>query len=84
MRITAAHLEAKVSTINRLLGFASGAPYPTPGAVLLYSAYGGRGVHRVSNTAGGQEDLMGGCQPARECSRFLDGMIAALRITTTS
>lgn len=83
MRITAAHLEAKVLIINRLLGFTSDPPYPTPGAVMLYSAYGGRGVHRVSNPGGGREDLMGGCQPARECSRFLDGMIAALRITTT-
>lgn len=80
MRITPKHLEAKVGIVNTLLGFAADPPYSTVGAVVLYSAYGGKGVHRYSNECGGVADLMGGCQTAGECSRFLDGMITALRI----
>lgn len=81
MRITVKHLEAKVGIVNTLLGHPADPPYSTVGAVVLYQAYGGKGVHRYSNDGGGVNDLMGGCQTAGECARFLDGMITALRIT---
>lgn len=78
MRMTKACLQGKVRTINTLLGFEAEPAYDTQGSVVLYGAYGGHGVHRYSGGHGGVSDLMGGCQTARECARFLDGMIAAL------
>ena len=78
-RITDAHLEAKVETINKMLGFKGDEPYSTPGMVVLAGAYGGKGVHRYCNTAGGVSDLMGGYYTKREVSHFLNGMIQALR-----
>lgn len=77
MRITKKHLQAKVAIINGMLGY--DALWNTVGAVRLYCAYGGYGVHRVVNTAGGVDDLLP-CGTAREASMFLQGMIAALRI----
>lgn len=79
MRITRKHLEAKVAIVNRLLGFREYPAYSTIGAITLSGAYGGHGVHRWCNDAGGVDDLMGGHYPARETSQFLAGMIAALR-----
>lgn len=79
-RITGAHLQGKVDTVNRLLGVDPDAPYSTVGKVVLSGAYGGHGVHRYVNTSGGVSDLMGGHFPAREAARFLDGMIQALYI----
>ena len=79
MRITKSHLEGKVRTVNTLLGHGENPAYSTPGAITLYMAYGGYGVHRYSEHGrGAVSDLMGGCQTARECGRFLDGMIATL------
>lgn len=81
MRITKAHLEAKVSIINDTLGTNPKA-WNVIGTVQLYSAYGATGVHRVMNTVGGVDDLMGGLGASREVSRFLDGIIAGLRLNT--
>lgn len=78
-RITNAHLEAKVAIINGMLGIDGPVSYSTPGAVRLYGAYGGTGVHRVCNEYGGVSDLMGYCGTKREAQLFLSGMIAALR-----
>lgn len=83
-RITEAHLQGKVDTINRMLGNPEGAPYSTPGVIVLSGAYGGTGVHRYANTSGGVSDLMGGHFPKREVARFLDGMMQALYITRES
>ena len=83
MRITQTFLRAQVGVINGLLGFPDDAPAMTPGMVTLYSAYGGYGVHRYSEWGQGSvSDLMGGAGTARECSNFLAGMIAALRIAS--
>lgn len=80
-RITTAHLEGKVATVNRLLGNDPDAPYSTPGVVILSSAYGGTGVFRYVNTSGGVSDLMGGHWTRREAAMFLDGMTESLYIT---
>lgn len=81
MRMTKAILNAKVDNVNRLLGFDPTTNlYAVEGAITLYGAYGGYGVHRYSGGRGGVSDLMGGCQTAREAARFLDGMREALYI----
>lgn len=77
-RITTAHLEGKVRTVNKLLGNDPDAGYSTPGVVVLSGAYGGTGVHRYANTSGGVSDLMGGHLTKKEAGLFLDGMISAL------
>lgn len=79
-RMTNACLEGKCNTINGMLGHPADAGYGTIGLVHLYRAYGGTGVHRYVNEAGGVSDLMGGCLTKREAGLFLDGMIQALRI----
>jgi hypothetical protein len=74
VRITRAHLEAKVSIINGMLGF----DHNTVGSIQLYHSTG-YNVHRVHNESYGVESLsVGGT--ATEASHFLQGMIAALRI----
>jgi hypothetical protein len=82
MRVTKASLRAQISIVNRMIGHEKDPAYATEGALTLYCAHGGYGVHRYSGGHGGVSDLMGGCQPARECQAFLSGMIAALRITS--
>lgn len=77
-RITDAFLQARVDTVNRLLGNPEGAGYSTPGVVVLSGAYGGTGVHRYANESGGVSDLMGGHYTKREVAHFLQGMIQAL------
>lgn len=81
MRMTVKHLEAKVSIINGMLGFDTEnmPPYPTPGVVHLYRAYGATGVHRIVNESGGVSSLAE-LGTMRETAQFLSGMIAALRI----
>ena len=69
-RITAAHLRAKAETVAAITGE----------NIQLYQAYGGYGVHLVHPDTS-HSDLMGGCQTAREASRFLSGMLAAVRLT---
>lgn len=73
-RITRKQLAAQIDIINGMLGMSG----DEIGSIELA---GGHGVHRLSNSAGGVSDLMGGYHPARETHRFLSGMIAALRIT---
>lgn len=83
MRITKSHVESKVGIVNGMLGFDTLAdtplPYNTVGAIRLYGAYGGYGVHRVMNEAGGVTELAP-IGTLREAAKFLDGMIAVLRI----
>lgn len=80
-RITQEHMQSQVDIVNRMLGFDPDRDrYNTPGAVQLSGAYGGWTVHQVTSEGGGVRDLIGGHGPAREASRFLSGMIAALRI----
>jgi hypothetical protein len=80
MRITRKHLEAKVSIVNRLLGFDPDTlEHNTVGSIQLYHAIG-YSVHRVHNSAHGVEDISGSAGTAREISAFLQGMIAALRL----
>lgn len=77
-RITRAFVEARVDTVNRLLGFEAPVEFSTVGAVYLYGAYGDWAVHQWTNEAGGIRTLheLGS---HREASIFLGGMIAALR-----
>lgn len=70
MRYTKSMIEAQAEIVSSLTGK----------DVRVYSAYGGHGVHLHSG--GGQTDLMGGCQSAKEASRFLSGMIAAAELMT--
>ena len=80
-RMTISHIEAKVDTVNRLLGFdPAEVKWNTVGAVCLERAYGATGVRQTSNESGGERDLMGGLGTMRECAHFLNGMIQALRI----
>lgn len=82
MRMTKQHVKAKIDIVNGMLG-GSEIPeqrsYNTLGAVRLYEAYGGYGVHRVMNDAGGVTELAG-IGTLREAAQFLSGMIAALHI----
>lgn len=79
-RITDKFLQARVNTVNRMLGFdPASVTWNTVGAVVLYGAYGATAVHRVSNTSGGVSDLSG-LGTKREISFFLAGMIEALRV----
>jgi hypothetical protein len=79
MRMTRACIDGKIRTVNRMLGHGESPAYSTDGAVVLYGAYGDWGVRAYSGPHGGQSDPMGGLGTLRECGRFLDGMIAALR-----
>lgn len=79
MRITTAHLEAKVATINAMLGVENPS-YNVPGTIEIAGAYGGTAVHQVVNTGHGVS-ILTGYGTKREAGMFLDGMIAALRIT---
>jgi hypothetical protein len=78
-RMTTAVLMAKLSRVNRALGFTE-TSYNTVGAVQLYSAYSATSVVRVVNDWGGIETLspMG---TKRECALFIDGMLAGLEIS---
>lgn len=79
MRITAAVLDGKIATVNRMLGIDE-VTTNLPGRIRLYRAYGTTMVHRVVNDAGAVETLLCG-GTAREVALFLDGMIAGLRVT---
>ena len=83
MRITVKHLEAKVETINAMLGYESPA-WNVVGSVHLYQAFSAYGVHRVVNTSGGVDSIMPEMGTAREARQFLSGMISALRIARES
>lgn len=75
MRYTRAWLDHQISVINAMLGVDA----RTPGAIVLYPAYGGYGVHRFSVHGSGRESLLP-CVTSRECARFLAGMVSALEI----
>lgn len=79
MRVTQTRLRNRIASVNALLGYGEEPTYPTPGAYVLYGAYGGWDVHRICNASGGQESLLGGYGPARECDLYLSGVIATLR-----
>lgn len=76
-RITDKDLDRRIATVNSLLGFPDEVSYPTPGTVVLYSAYGSTGVHMVVNDAGGQTDLHS-LGTKREAFIFLNGLIKGL------
>lgn len=78
-RVTNKQLKAQIEIINDMLGVTD----TDIGSIRYAGAYGGHGVHRLTNNAGGESDLMGGYAPARETHRFLSGMIAGLRIART-
>lgn len=78
-RINVAFLEARVDTVNRMLGYPVPTPYGTEGAVTLSRSYGGYAVHQWNGPHGGVSSLTAGHGPARETAGFLGGMIAALR-----
>lgn len=73
-RITQAHIDAKVDTVNSLLGV----QYPEVGAIYLYMAYGGVSVAETINEHGGIRQLTG-IGTKREAATFLDGMIIGIR-----
>jgi hypothetical protein len=76
--MTQAHVNAKIDIVNGMLGY-DAPEWSTVGAVRLYGAYGGYGVHRVMSTSGGVTELAP-IGTLREAAIFLSGMIAALRI----
>jgi hypothetical protein len=79
-RMTKAHVEAKLATVNRMIG----TPDPdwnTPRSIKLDGAYNGWRVVQVPSDGRGDSALSGfGYGTLRECANFLDGMIAALRL----
>lgn len=83
-RINRAHVDAKVVTVNRMLGIEN-PNWNVPGSVELDGAYGGHRVDQVTSEGHSVTPLSGfGYGTLRECANFLDGMIAALRITQGS
>ena len=88
-RITQSNLEAVVARINRTVGapLASysrgedGKLHANIGNYHLSYAYGGAALHRMSNAAGGVDDIFGGHMPKRELYEkmhaFLRGLEAA-------
>lgn len=78
-RVTRQHIEAKCDIVNSMLGLPEDWSWKTSGAVHIRTGYGGFGVGRYVGDSGGVDDLTG-LHTMRECSDFLDGMIAALRI----
>jgi hypothetical protein len=78
MRISKSHVEAKIGIVNGMLGH-DDPQWNTIGALRLYGAYGGYGVHRTMSESGGITELAP-IGTLREAAQFLSGMIAALRI----
>ncbi len=80
MRYTKTFLRHQVDVINGMLGHdPENVTGETPRAILLYSAYGGYGVHYVHSSGRGRHTLSA-CYSARETARFLDGMIKAIEL----
>ena len=78
MRVTKAHVEAKIGILNKILGFEN-VKWNTVGTVRLYGYHGGYQIHVVSNVHGGVNTIMHGGS-LREASEFVSGMIAGIRI----
>jgi hypothetical protein len=68
-RVTPRQLESLAEIVSGMTGK----------TVIAYGAYGGWGVHLVHPDTS-HTDLMGGTHPARECQRFLSGMLAGARL----
>jgi len=75
-RITDRVLNARLDTVNGLLGFREG----VDGSFTIYQAYGCTTVRRISGDSGGQSDIGAPFGTKREALVFLDGMVTALRI----
>ena len=81
MRYTRAFLRLQIDTVNRMLGHNPDTVNDaTPRSVQLYLAYGGCGVHYVGPSVRGRDSLLP-CVSARECARYLAGMVHAIEIT---
>lgn len=78
-RMTRPRLEAKVQTVNRLLGFRD-VTYRTVGAIELQYAYGGVQVGQITEGHGISTLSTDGYGTMAQAGTFLDGMMAALRI----
>lgn len=77
-RITNAMLDARVATINRMLGFGDEPAYSTVGAIVLEGAYGSTAVAQYCNKSGGVR-MLHDYGTKREAYVFLNGMIQASR-----
>ena len=91
-RITRAHLDAKVRTINSMTG-SPDEPYRTvngkavanKGNYHISQAYGGYSLHRMSNESGGVSDVFSiGHVPARELAALLSAYTAGIYDATRS
>jgi len=81
MRITRKMVDARIESVNVLLGHGENPAYSTVGAVTLGSAYGGYRVERYCNDAGAVSTLTNGYGTLREAYGFLQGMLSGLRIS---
>jgi hypothetical protein len=80
MRYTRGFLRLQIDTVNRMLGHdPDSVTDSTPRSVHLYLAYGGCGVHYVGPSGRGRDSLLP-CVSARECARYLAGMVHAIEI----
>ena len=81
MRITKSVLDGQIDLVNRLVGNDPEADRNTIGAVRLYGAYGGVGVHQVMSDGGGVTTLFP-VSTSRETYNFLQGLITGLRLNS--
>ena len=88
MRTTRVRLENMVTSINKMLGLPEtqytkkGSEYiPNIGNLHIDGAYGGVGLHQMYNDGGGIEAIKHGYGTKPEMDIFLQGMVAALRLT---
>ena len=80
MRYDKRFLRHQVGVINAMLGHdVDTVTTDTPKSVHLYSTYGGHGVHYIGDAGRGRDALLP-CVSARECARYLAGMISAIEI----
>lgn len=78
-RMNKAHVEAKVDTINAMLGFDPDTiEFNTGRSIQLYHDGGGYAIHRVCNDGHGVQRLFAG--DLRQCAAYLSGMIEATRM----
>lgn len=78
MRITQAHVSAKIDILNRMLGFEN-AKWNTIGSVHLYGDASGWKLHLMMNEHGGVTSLTQS-GTLREAAAAVQGMIVATRI----
>lgn len=82
MRYSAKFLQHQIGVVNGMLGYGPDVTAHDVGSVHLYRAYGGYGVHRIADPYG--REVLLPCVSARECARFIAGMLSALQITRRS